>query len=78
MATDSILPRGTGQWMEDADGPRWWFDSGSLALDFAYTGGLDRPEESQPVADAAALNDWLSLIHISEPTRLKGESREPD
>ena len=59
MATDSILPRGTGQWMEDAEGPRWWFDSGSLALDFAYTGGLDRPEESQPVADAAALNDWL-------------------
>lgn len=59
MATDSILPRGTGQWMEDAEGPRWWFDSGSLALDFAYSGGLDRPEESQPVADAAALNDWL-------------------
>lgn len=59
MATDSILPRGTGQWMEDPDGPRWWFDSGSLALDFAYTGGLDRPDQPQPVADPDALNGWL-------------------
>lgn len=59
MATDSLLPRGTGQWMEDADGPRWWFDSGSLALDFAYTGGLDRPDASQPVSDSAGLNEWL-------------------
>lgn len=59
MATDSILPRGTGQWMEDPDGPRWWFDSGSLALDFAYTGGLDRPDQPQPVADPEALNGWL-------------------
>ena len=34
-----------GQWFTDDSG-RWWFDSGSFALDFAYTGGL-------PVAVAA-------------------------
>lgn len=61
MAMDAILTRGTGQWMEPGDGQRWWFDSGSLALDFAYTGGLDRPEvdEWHTVRDATALNDWL-------------------
>lgn len=51
MATHAILPNGTGQWMEE-DGQRWWFDSGSLALDFAYTG-------SHSVRDADELNAWL-------------------
>ena len=61
MATEAILTRGTGQWMEPADGQRWWFDSGSLALDFAYTGGLDRDaEETHPVRDAHSLNAWLA------------------
>jgi len=61
MATEAIVTRGTGQWIEPADGQRWWFDSGSLALDFAYTGGLDQPEgEVAPtVHDAATLNRWL-------------------
>lgn len=36
--------RPTGQWFTGSDGHRWWFDSGSLALDFAYTGGMgDNP-----------------------------------
>ncbi|MGN6126819.1 MAG: hypothetical protein ACTHON_09660, partial [Humibacter sp.] len=30
----------TGQWLEAADGQRWWFDSGCLCLDFAYTGAM--------------------------------------
>ncbi|GAA1440269.1 CGNR zinc finger domain-containing protein [Leifsonia poae] len=61
MATESILPRGTGQWMDSSDGQRWWFDSGSLALDFAYTGGPDHPgEQRETVRDAAGLNDWLT------------------
>jgi predicted RNA-binding Zn ribbon-like protein len=61
MATEAIVTRGTGQWMEPADGQRWWFDSGSLALDFAYTGGLDHPEvdEWQTVRDPETLNAWL-------------------
>ena len=60
MPTDSFLPRGTGQWLDSGDGQRWWFDSGSLALDFAYTGGLDSAEpEWLTVQDASGLNDWL-------------------
>ena len=51
--------RPTGQWFATRDGHRWWFDSGSLALDFAYTGGLgDNPEweRLRGVDDLAA---WL-------------------
>ena len=29
-----------GQWLVSAEGMRWWFDSGSFALDFAYTGAI--------------------------------------
>jgi predicted RNA-binding Zn ribbon-like protein len=35
----------TGQWFQAADGQRWWFDSGSIAFDLAYTGGFDGPPE---------------------------------
>lgn len=36
----------TGQWIVSPDGARWFFDSGSLALDFGYTGdyGYGVPE----------------------------------
>jgi predicted RNA-binding Zn ribbon-like protein len=34
-----------GQWFVSADGVRWWFHSGDIALDFAYTGSMGgRPE----------------------------------
>lgn len=48
--------------MASGDGQRWWFDSGSLALDFACTGGFAQPEsaQSQTVLDAAGLNGWLT------------------
>ena len=29
-----------GHWLVSAEGTRWWFDSGSLALDFATTGAI--------------------------------------
>ncbi|MFF2275517.1 CGNR zinc finger domain-containing protein [Agromyces sp. NPDC058126] len=29
-----------GQWLIPAEGVRWWFDSGSFALDFATTGSI--------------------------------------
>ena len=41
-------------------------------------GGLDRPDEGEVLVNGASL--WglnLSLIHISEPTRLKTRSRMP-
>ncbi|MEO8907921.1 MAG: CGNR zinc finger domain-containing protein [Microbacteriaceae bacterium] len=41
MTTEAIVARATGQWFDSADGQRWWFDSGSLALDFAYTGAME-------------------------------------
>ena len=54
----------TGQWFESSEGVRWWFDSGSLALDFAYTGGLgaadgdiDHPWEF--LRSTADLDHWL-------------------
>lgn len=68
MPTDALLPRETGQWMDDADGLRWWFDSGALALDFAYTGGADvlggvdgAADDTQwrSVDDAGQLGSWL-------------------
>ena len=40
--------RPQGQWLTGGDGHTFWFDSGSLAVDFAYTGGLGkRPEWEQ-------------------------------
>ncbi|WP_258046025.1 CGNR zinc finger domain-containing protein [Leifsonia shinshuensis] len=68
MPTDALLPRETGQWMDDADGLRWWFDSGALALDFAYTGGANvlggaggGSDDAQwrSVDDAEQLGAWL-------------------
>ncbi|WP_235500460.1 CGNR zinc finger domain-containing protein [Leifsonia sp. Root227] len=61
MAIAAILTNGTGQWMDSADGQHFWFDSGALALDFSYTGGLDQDGgEWQTVHDAKELNDWLT------------------
>jgi predicted RNA-binding Zn ribbon-like protein len=36
----------TGQWFTSRDGHRWWFDSGSTVLDFAYTGSMAYVDES--------------------------------
>jgi predicted RNA-binding Zn ribbon-like protein len=46
----------TGQWFE-SDGTRWWFDSGSVALDFSYTAGT---AQGAPTADdAPSLSRWI-------------------
>jgi predicted RNA-binding Zn ribbon-like protein len=55
----------TGQWFTSPEGTRWWFDSGSLALDFAYTGTMtaaDAAENfSQELLRAPAdLTSWLA------------------
>jgi len=45
--------------MHSPDEARWWFDSGALALDFAYTGAMgDRPEWEQ-LHTPADLATWL-------------------
>jgi predicted RNA-binding Zn ribbon-like protein len=53
------MPRAipTGQWIE-LDGQPWWFDAGSVALDFAYAGGLGEVENS--LAEIASLGSWLA------------------
>jgi predicted RNA-binding Zn ribbon-like protein len=48
----------TGQWFVASDGTRWWFDSGSVALDFAYTGGFGARWES--LHTPADLGEWLT------------------
>jgi len=52
----------TGQWFTAPDGHRWWFDSGSTALDFAYTGSMSsiEPDARERLGSPADLADWLS------------------
>ena len=58
MAFETVSPETTGQWFHQPGEARWWFDSGALALDFAYTGALaGNPETLQSPAD---LGDWLA------------------
>jgi len=49
----------TGQWFASRDGGRWWFDSGSIALDFAYTGAMGDNPEWERLHAATDLGDWL-------------------
>jgi predicted RNA-binding Zn ribbon-like protein len=65
VTTEAIEVRSTGQWIDSSDGQHWWFDSGSLALDFAFTGAMvsapdaaDSPSEQLREPDD--LNTWLS------------------
>jgi predicted RNA-binding Zn ribbon-like protein len=72
MTIEAIAPRTTGQWFDSSDGQHWWFDSGSLALDFAYTGAMEprvsgaaqrgTPHNSTDSADSGtAASPWESL-----------------
>lgn len=55
----------TGQWFTALDGHRWWFDSGSTALDFAYTGAMGRDLDWydptwEDLYSADDLGSWLA------------------
>ncbi|MET4703617.1 putative RNA-binding Zn ribbon-like protein [Frigoribacterium sp. UYMn621] len=50
--------RPTGQEMTLDDGRDWWFDSGSLAIDFAYTGAMTSDRET--LHAASDLTAWLT------------------
>lgn len=50
----------TGQWFLSTDGTRWWFDSGSLSLDFAYTGAMGANPEWEQFRAPRDLGDWLA------------------
>jgi predicted RNA-binding Zn ribbon-like protein len=47
----------TGQWI-NRDGQDWWFDAGSVAIDFAYAGGFGGEPESSTTP--AQLGVWLA------------------
>jgi predicted RNA-binding Zn ribbon-like protein len=63
----------TGQWFRTDDAQRWWFDSGSLALDFAYTGGMGEPGRWEQLHGASDLSDWLGQRYTNV-----GEATERD
>jgi predicted RNA-binding Zn ribbon-like protein len=48
-----------GQWLVSAEGTRWWFDSGSFALDFAYTGTLGGDAAREGFHAPDDLTAWL-------------------
>jgi predicted RNA-binding Zn ribbon-like protein len=59
--------RPTGQWMTTSDGRTWWYDTGSLALDFAYTGGMGAAAmgagaigAGETIHAASDLGEWLA------------------
>lgn len=54
-----MTDRPTGQWFESRDGHRWWFDSGALSVDFAYTGALGDNSAWERLGTAEELAVWL-------------------
>ncbi|MFM9878573.1 MAG: CGNR zinc finger domain-containing protein [Rhodoglobus sp.] len=49
----------TGQWFTSSEGTRWWFDSGSVSLDFAYTGAMGDNPASDALHTPDDLAAWL-------------------
>jgi len=48
-----------GQWFTSSEGTRRWFDSGSFALDFAYTGAMGGNPEWERLHAPDDLTAWL-------------------
>jgi predicted RNA-binding Zn ribbon-like protein len=57
QTTQDSLP--TGQWFASSSGGRWWFDSGSVAIDFAYTGALGDNPSWERLTKPEDLAAWL-------------------
>ena len=49
----------TGQWFASSDDHRWWFDSGAVSLDFAYTGAMGDNPAWERLHEPADLAAWL-------------------
>lgn len=50
----------TGQWLVSREGTRWWFDSGAISLDFAYTGPMADDPARERLAAPSDLGTWLA------------------
>jgi predicted RNA-binding Zn ribbon-like protein len=48
-----------GQWLTSPEGIRWWFDSGSFALDFACTGTMAGDQLTERLHAPDDLTAWL-------------------
>lgn len=57
QTAEESLP--TGQWFASTAGGRWWFDSGSVAIDFAYTGALGDNPAWERLREPRDLAAWL-------------------
>ena len=57
MKRDDAATLSTGQWFESRGEAKWWFDSGSVALDFANTGAL--PDNIERLHAPSDLGTWL-------------------
>jgi predicted RNA-binding Zn ribbon-like protein len=64
-------PRPTGQWLV-SQGTRWFFDSGALSLDFAYTGASRVNPDWEQFHSPGDLGRWLAARF----PRLDGEPGE--
>jgi predicted RNA-binding Zn ribbon-like protein len=57
------------------EGVTWWFDTGSVALDFAYAGGFGETPET--LLDQPALGAWLAeRFPEIEPSASEGDLRD--
>jgi predicted RNA-binding Zn ribbon-like protein len=50
----------TGQWFRSSEGTGWWFDSGALCLDFAYTGSTGSNPDWEQFRAPSDLGVWLA------------------
>lgn len=57
MTIEHAVTLATGQWFDSAGEARWWFDAGSIALDFANTGAL--PDNLEQFHAPTDLGKWL-------------------
>jgi predicted RNA-binding Zn ribbon-like protein len=84
----------TGQWLDSGGDARWWFDSGSLALDFGYASFVnpadlaewlgERFERLAPTAterelrDAEALADSIARVAIARTRHASASADDID
>lgn len=57
LVDESPVEPASGQWFASPGEARWWFDSGSTALDFANTGAL--PDNIEQLHSPTDLGRWL-------------------
>ena len=86
--------RSTGQWLNSETGTRWWFDSGSLSLDFGYASFINpadlaewlgqrfsRVDESatdRELKDADALGDAIARVAIARTREVSAAPEDVD